>query len=159
MVTVEATARKLDPKIDFMTHTEPKIVALLKKQKAPKKLITSFSKQAKDIAKALASLPTGAQRALKSIERGNVVLKLDDTKFRHIGKDINTSSNRLSYSLVSAALIVAAALFINTGPKIMDVSIISLSGLIIAGFFIGALIRSITREGKPKYDNHEGFKL
>jgi len=159
MVTVEATARKLDPKIDFMTHTEPKIIALLKKQKAPKKLITSFSKQAKDIAKALASLPSDAQRALKTVEKGNVVLKLDDTKFRHIGKDINTSSNRLSYSLVAAALIVASALFLNTGPKFADVSIISLLGLAFAGFFVGALIRSILKEGKPKYDNHEGSKL
>jgi hypothetical protein len=87
------------------------------------------------------------------------VLKLDDTKFRHIGKDINTSSNRLSYSLVAAALIVASALFINIGPKFMDVSIISLFGLAFAGFFVGALIRSIMKEGKPKYDNHEGTKL
>jgi ubiquinone biosynthesis protein len=37
MVTVEATARHLDPKIDFMAHTEPKIVALLKKKKTSKK--------------------------------------------------------------------------------------------------------------------------
>jgi len=159
MVTVEATARQLDPKIDFMTHTEPKIVALLKKKKTSKKIIASFSKQAKDIAKTLASLPSDAQRALKSLEKGNVVLKLDDTKFRHIGKDINLSSNRLSYSLVAAALIVASALFINTGPKFADVSIISLFGLAFAGFFVGALIRSIMKEGKSKYDNHEGYKL
>lgn len=159
MVTVEATARQLDPKIDFMTHTEPKIVSLLKKQKAPKKLIASFSKQAKEIAKTLASLPSDAQRALKSVEKGNVILKLDDTKFRHIGKDINTSSNRLSYSLVAAALIVASALFLNTGPKFADISVISLFGLTFAGFFVGALIRSIIKEGKPKYDNHEGFKI
>jgi ubiquinone biosynthesis protein len=159
MVTVEATARQLDPKIDFMTHTEPKIVALLKKKKTSKKIITSFSKQAKEMAKTLASLPSDAQRALKSVEKGNVVLKLDDTKFRHIGKDINLSSNRLSYSLVAAALIVASALFINTGPKFADVSIISLFGLAFAAFFIGALIRSIMKEGKPKYDNHEGFKI
>jgi len=159
LVTVESTARHLDPKIDFMTYTQPKIIALLKKQKTPKKIISSFTEQTKEFAKALSSLPFDAQRALKSIERGNVVLKLDDTKFRHIGKDINTSSNRLSYSLVAAALIVASALFLNTGPKFAEVSIISLFGLAFAGFFIGALIRSIMKEGKPKYDNHEGAKL
>lgn len=157
MVTVEATARQLDPKLDFLTYTQPKIVSLLKKQRAPKKLLASFTKQTKEFAKTMASLPIDAQKALKTIERGNILLRIDDTKFRHIGKDINMSSNRLSYSLIAAALIVASALFIDVGPKFIDVGIISIIGLILSGFFVGALIRSVMKEGKPKYDNHEGI--
>lgn len=159
MVTTEATAKYLDSSIDFVTYTEPKMISLLKKQKTSKKIIAAFAKQTKEIAKTLSNLPKQAQNALRTIERGNLILRLDDTKFRHIGKDINLSSNRLSYSLVAASLIVASSLFAGIGPKISGMSIISIIGLAISGFFIGALIQSIRREGKPKYDNHEGYKL
>ena len=57
--------------------------------------------------------------------------------------------------MIAAALIMAGALMTGFGPKLETYSIISLLCLAIAGIFILALFISITREGKPKYDNHE----
>ncbi|MCX6708401.1 MAG: AarF/UbiB family protein, partial [Candidatus Woesearchaeota archaeon] len=153
MMTAESTAKQLDPKFNFAEYSQPKIAQLLKQ--TPGKLLERFTERSKSFAEAIAEIPGKTVDALDAIKQGRVDFHLDDTKFRHLGKDINLSSNRLSYSMIAAALIMAGALLTGFGPKLETYSIISLLCLAIAGIFILALFISITREGKPKYDNHE----
>ncbi len=151
MMTAESTAKQLDPKFNFVEYSQPKIAQLLK----PGKLFERFTERSKLFAEAIAEIPGKTVEALDAIKQGRVEFHLDDTKFRHLGKDINLSSNRLSYSMIAAALIMAGALMTGFGPKLETYSIISLLCLATASIFILALFISITREGKPKYDNHE----
>ncbi|VVB80800.1 protein kinase UbiB [uncultured archaeon] len=155
MITAESTAKQLDPKFNFVTYSQPKIIHLLKQQKTPGKLLERFAQRSKQFAEAASEIPGKTVEALDAIKQGRVEFHLDDTRFRHLGKDINLSSNRLSYSMVAAALIMAAALLTGFGPKVETYSIISLICLAVATIFILALFVSIAREGKPRYDNHE----
>ncbi len=155
MMTAESTARKLDPRFNFVDYSRPKIAQLLKKQKSPKKIIEKFAQSSKQFAQAIAELPGRTIDALEAVKRGRVEFHLDDTKFRHLGKDINLSSNRLSYSMLSAALILSGAMLTEVGPKVGTYSMISIACLTAASVFIISLFISISREGNPKYDNHE----
>lgn len=154
MITAEATARKLNPKFNFVDYSQPKIAQLLKRQKSPKKLIERFTQRSKQFAQAISELPGKTIEALEAVKRGRVDFRLDDTKFRHLGQDINLSSNRLSYAMISAALIVAGAMLTGIGPRVGAYSLVSLLCLMTAIAFIFALFTSITHEGKPKYDEH-----
>ncbi len=154
MMTTESTARQIDPQFNFVNYSQPKIAQLLKQQKAPRKLLQRFTQRSKLFAEALSTLPTKVIGALDAVEKGKIEFQIDDKNFRHLGKDINLSSNRLSFSLVSAALIMAGALMVEIGPKIGTYSIISLISLTFASFFIIMLFISIAREGSPKHDPH-----
>jgi len=155
MVTVESTAKQIDPHFNFVSYSQPKIAELLKKQRAPRTLLEHFTKRARVFAEALSEIPSRTLDTIDRIREEGVSINLRDNQFRHLGKDINLSSNRLSYALVAAALIVAGSLMIDIGPRIESYSIISLLSLSIAGFFVMVLFISITREGRPRYDKHD----
>ncbi|HLF54974.1 MAG TPA: AarF/UbiB family protein [Candidatus Nanoarchaeia archaeon] len=154
LVTVEATARYINPDFEFAKYSEPKIAQILRKERTPRKIIEKFSIRSKEFAKAISNIPQKTLEAIEDIKHGQLSVNLKDTQFRHLGIDINRSSNRLSYSMVSAALIIASSLMIETGPKVGTYSAISLLCLTVAAIFVIALFKSIAREGKPKYDLH-----
>ncbi len=154
MITVEATARQLDPNFNFVEYSQPKISKLLKQQRTPRKLIERFAHRSKVFAEALVELPPRALETLEHIKQRGITLDVKDTQFRHLGQDLNLSSNRLSYSMISAALILASALMIQIGPKIGTYSIISLLSLTVASIFVIALFVSVAREHTPRHDPH-----
>lgn len=155
LVTIEATAKQLDSKFNFVEYSEKKIIELMKQEKTPRKTIEQYLKRSKTFAEAIVKLPSRAIETLDALKQGRVDLHLDDSKFRHLGKDINLSSNRLSYAMISAALILSSSMLVNTGPKIGTYSAISIISLATATLFVLFLFLSITKEGNPKYDNHE----
>ncbi len=155
MITVEATARQLDPAFNFVAYSQTKIAQLLKQQRTPKKIISRFITRSGAFAEAIAELPGRTIEAVENIRRNGIILNLKDAQFRHLGKDINLSSNRLSYSMISAALILAGALMIEIGPKIGTYSIISLLSLTVATIFAIMLFISVNREHTSKHDQHE----
>ncbi len=155
MITIEATARQIDPKFDFVKYSQPKIAQLLKQQRTPTKLITRFTKTSIAFAKALAELPTRTLEAVDNLHREGLSINLKDNQFRHLGQDINLSSNRLSYSMIAAALILAGALMIDIGPKIGTYSIISVLSLSVATIFVLTLFISVAREHTTKHDPHQ----
>ncbi|MBI4146091.1 AarF/ABC1/UbiB kinase family protein [Candidatus Woesearchaeota archaeon] len=155
LVTAEATARQLDSEFNYITQTQPTITKLLRKQRTPTKLIERFSKRAKLFFDATAELPVKTLAAVESIRQGRLSVMLKDSQFRHIGKDINRSSNRVSFALIAAALIMAGALMIDFGPKIGTYSVVSMVSYIFASLFVLLLLVSINREHHPKHDLHE----
>ncbi|MEM3153994.1 MAG: AarF/UbiB family protein [Candidatus Woesearchaeota archaeon] len=155
MMTVEATAHLLDPHFNLVTYSQPRITQLLKKQHAPQKEIKHFAERARLFAEAISELPARTLDTIDRLREYGVTVSLKDTQFRHIGKDLNLSSNRLSYALIAAACILAGSLMINIGPKIADYSIISLASLTVASVFVIILFISITREHTTPYDPHD----
>jgi ubiquinone biosynthesis protein len=155
MITVEATARQLDPHFNFVEYSQPKITQLMRQDRTPAKIIQRFTQRSRAFAEALAELPEKTRDAIDNFKRTGLTINLKDSQFRHIGQDVNLSSNRLSYSMIAAALIMAGALMIQIGPKIGAYSVISIISLSIAMIFVIALFLSIAREHTTRYDPHE----
>jgi len=155
LVTAEATARKLDPSFNFIAYSEPRIAQLLKEQRAPAKVISRFTKQSRAFIDAFAALPSKTLQAVESIQQGRLSVILKDNQFRHLGQDINLSSNRVSFSLIAAALIMGGAITINIGPRVGSYSLLSMLSYGIALIFVLALFISLAREQNPAYDPHD----
>lgn len=151
MITVEATAKLLDPEFNFVKQSQKKLQDLLKEKRKPKQVLDMFMIQSAKFARDLSALPGKAIATIEKIEQGKVNIGLKDDQFRHLGADINHSSNRVSYALVCAALILASSVMLKTGPEINGYSIISTASLILAAFFLFALLGSIAHE---KHDLH-----
>lgn len=153
LVTAEGTAVALDPSFNFVEWAEPKITRILKKQKHPVKVLQKFAKASKKYADALRKLPSETLEVMEQVKKG-IGLDINYTDIRHLGMDLNKSSNRLAYALVIAALLVSGALLVEVKPFIAGFSVFTIIALGFASVLLIALIASILHEGTQKFDPH-----
>lgn len=153
-MAAEGTAVEICPEFDFTEYSKPKIAQILRKQNAPQEIIKNLIKKTKTLGENLADLPPTAMSLMNRLQKEPIKIGIDNTDIRHLGFDINTSSNRLSYSLLIASLIIAGSLLINTGPAVGNYSAISISSFFLAGIMLVPLLISVVHEGTRKYDRH-----
>lgn len=151
LVTAEATACVLDPKFNFVTWAEPRVIKLLKKRHHPKQALERFAKRSRKLADVFSQIPEETLEMLENIKKGRIFLDIDDTDVKRLGTDINTSSNRVSYAMIIAALLVSGALLIDIKPLIGKFSVYTFVALIFAAIILISLLVSIWREQLPKY--------
>lgn len=155
LVTVEGTCLALDPEFNFVEYSQPKIMSLLKEHKRPKMLLKRFGRLSKEYAGLIAGLPQQAEAVMERIKRGSIELNLKETDIKHLGMDLNRSSNRLSYAMLIAALLITAAMLMDVPPKIGTYSIFAVVSTIIAAFLLIVLVASVWREGNAPFDSHQ----
>lgn len=148
LVTVEGTGIQLTPEFDVAKVAKPMIEKMLKRKFKPSLKKTIMS--AKAMAGTLKNIPESTLDALDQIKKASFKIDIDDIDVRKIGLDIDTSSNRLSYAMISAAFIVAGAVIMhaNIGPALWGYSMFALACFGFSLFLLGLLGVSISREGK-----------
>jgi ubiquinone biosynthesis protein len=155
LVTVEGTCLALDPEFNFVEYSQPKVMRLLKEHKRPKMLLKRFGRLSKEYAELIAGIPQQAEAVMERIKRGSIELNLKETDIKHLGMDLNRSSNRLSYAMLIAALLITAAMLVDVPPKIGTYSIFAIISTVFAAFLLMALVVSVWREGNPPFDTHQ----
>ncbi|MBI2565158.1 AarF/ABC1/UbiB kinase family protein [Candidatus Woesearchaeota archaeon] len=153
-MTVEGTCVELVPGFNFIEAARPKMLEVLKREKSPRKIVQQFVKKSREIADSLSELPREAFELIEKIKSGRLTFDFKDADIRHLGMDINLSSNRLSYAIVIAALVIAGALFVDLPPKYAGYSFFTIICLSIATLFLISLGISIFIEGRTPYDRH-----
>ena len=154
LVTVEATAKYINPDFNFVTYSKPKIASLLEKEGIAKTRFERILQRARSIKDIMAILPRETLGVIEKLKTGKLTVGLRDTQFRHVGFDIELSSNRIAYAMLASALILASALVWDFGPKINGYPLASIAGITLAVIFMFPLLVSIMREGKTPHDIH-----
>jgi ubiquinone biosynthesis protein len=91
--------------------------------------------------------PDRTSKALNRIEKGTIKVDIEDTDIKKLSLEIDKSSNRVTYSMLIAALLIVAALTINFGdPVFLNVPSIPLLSFLVALFLSLILLFSILRE-------------
>ena len=155
LVTVEGTCLALNPEFNFVAYSQPKITQLLKAHKQPKAVLNKFTKLSKQYAELLSELPEQTSAVIERVKRGNIDLTIKETDVKHLGMDLNRSSNRLSYALIIAALLITGAILIDVPPKLGAYSVFTVIVLFFAACLLLTLLVSVWREGIAPYDLHK----
>lgn len=150
VVTGEGTVLTLDPDFDFEEEAKKQLKKIAREQYSPQNLAKQAVKGGREIIEDLLSLPTETRDIIRRLKRGDLALDLRHTDIRHLGWDVEMSSNRLSYAVLVASLILAGSLLANTGPSMAGVTVIPALLFIGAAGFTIPLIYSIVREGKGR---------
>jgi len=153
-LTAEGTCRSLVHDFNFISESQPHMIRILEKENTPQKIISRFVKKSKNLADTLMKIPTETFDLIEKLKSGRFTFDLEDTDIKHLGMDINLSSNRLSLAIVIGALVVAGAMLADFKPQYAGYSVISLFCLIFAGLMLISLLVSIHREGSSKFDSH-----
>lgn len=149
LVTLEGVALEYDPNFNLIENSRPFIEKLIKRELKLSYIMKGFIEDLFRFKKFIKELPDETTKALKKIQEGTLKIDVEDTDIKKLSLEISRSSNRLAYSMVIAALIIAGAFTINVSmPKIWNLSMISFICFLFAIIFGLVLFISIYKERK-----------
>ena len=154
LLTVEGTSATIDPSFDFYEYAREKAKDLASERLRPSSVADELASKGREFAQVMYRIPQETLHFLDHVKHGKFYIDLDDTDIKHLGFDINMSSNRLSYAMLVSALAITGALTIDIGPGLGGFSALSLVFFVLAFFFVWPLAVSIFREGSEKHDPH-----
>ena len=155
LVTVEGTAIFLDPSLDFVEYAKVRISLLSKKKGSISAIASSAVKKGVEFTEAVWDLPKQTLALMEHLSHDTIRVGIADTDVKHLGLDISLSSNRISYSLLISALIIAGAMLVDVGPKFfLGYSFGSVASFFAAGLLLVPFMVSVWSEGKPPQDKH-----
>jgi len=150
MVTAEGTARRFYPELDVIAEIKPFVRRLGAERWYPVQIWRRISRQLRFYFKLQSSLPGAIQRILQKVEQGDLNIRFRHENLSGLQKSLDNVSNRLSFSIILASLIIGSSMIITTGvkPLIFGYPAIGLVGYLISAFFGLLVVVSIFRGRK-----------
>lgn len=148
-VTLEGILRQVHPDFNYIEVAKPYVERLIARRRDPVRVIKRARKSAGDAYAALASMPRQLQMGLRKVLRGNLRLNVKHEDIEHFIRDIDKSSNRLAFSIITAAIIVASSIIIHagTGETLFGLPVFGLIGYVIAALLGIWILIGILRSG------------
>lgn len=150
LLTIEGLGRRLDPDFNLISVAEPYATKFMRKKMSPKKILTKARKSLDDIADFLNTLPRQLRIVMRKVIRDDLHVKITHIGLDRLIRDIDRSSNRLSFSLIIAAIIIGSAVIIHSGSGrlLYGLPALGLIGFAIAFLFGAWLLIAILRSGR-----------
>jgi len=150
LVAMEGLGRQLDPDFNMITHVRPFLERLVKERLTP----TNLSREMLRVVQAYGSLARHLPRDIKEfinrVNRNKFKIDLEHRGLEKLITDLDKASNRLSFSLLIAALVIGSSLIMQTdkGPLIFGFPVLGFLGYSVAGFLGLWLAIAILRSGR-----------
>jgi len=149
-VAVIGTARKLDPEYDLGTLAESTAKLISKERFSPSRIKRLLTTEFWQIGRLLQRLPRDLRNLITSVQEGKLQLVFRHEGLENLTTELDRSSNRLSFSITLAAIIIGSSLIIaaGVGPKVQGISLLGVVGYLLAGVLGAWLVVAILRTGK-----------
>jgi ubiquinone biosynthesis protein len=148
MVTIEGVARTLNPEFNFTIAAKPFVKEMIRQRLAPRRLARDFIRELSSLAQALRRIPTATEAVLRRAEEGK--LTLQHRGFSELIYELEVMSNRISFALITSAIVVGSALIMQTdkGPSFLGYPVFGILGFLFASVLGTVLLLSILRSGR-----------
>jgi ubiquinone biosynthesis protein len=142
--------RELDPGFNMVEHLRPFIERAVKERRAPGRMARDLTAHLFSYVNLLKNLPRDLKEILNRINRNKFKIDLEHRGLEQFTRELDKSINRLSSSLIIAALIVGSSIVmqIDKGPKLMGFPLFAFLGYSIAGFIGLYWVIAILRSGR-----------
>lgn len=152
LVTIEGVGRDLDPDFDMVAHTKPFAKQLIGKKYSLTSLWGRGSESFKELLNFLEVFPKDLLWLIRNLRKGELNIGFQHKGLEKLIHEIDRSSNRLSFSMIIAALIIGSSMILGQpiGPFIFGYPAIGIIGYLFASFLGLFLIISILRSGRWK---------
>jgi ubiquinone biosynthesis protein len=150
MITYEEVAKMLDPEFDLVTEALPYIKSLAYRQFKPKVLLRDASVLLQDLRSLFVVLPFELKRIIKKMGKGQLSFTFQHKGLDKLILELDRSSNRVSFSLIIAAIIVGSSLIMRLETKytLFGYPLFGILGYIFAGLLGVWLVIAILRSGR-----------
>ncbi len=150
LVAIEGLGRQLDPKFNMMEQLKPFAEEIFRERLSPVNLAKEFGKTAQAYHALGKSLPKDLKEFINRVNRNKFKIDLEHRGLERLITDLDKSTNRISFSMVIAALIIGSSLVMQTdkGPMLFGFPMLGLLGYSVAGFLGFGLAIAILRSGR-----------
>jgi ubiquinone biosynthesis protein len=148
LVIIEGMGRELDPQFDMVEHLKPFMEQAIRDKMSPRRFAKDMGAIVMSYVNLTKNLPREVREILHRLNRNKFKIDLEHRGLDLFSKEMDKSMNRLSSSLIIAALIIGSSIIMQTdkGPLIMDFPAFAFLGYTIAGmigmWWVIAIIRS-----------------
>ncbi len=149
-VTVEGVCRRLDPSFNMVELARPVIADILRDRLTPKALASRASETGRDMAEALQALPRDLMEIVAKARGDRFQIQFVHRNLEHLVQVMDRASNRLSFAVVIAALIVGSSFILQrgAGPNLFGLPALGLVGFVAAALLGLWLAVGILRSGR-----------
>ena len=150
MVTQEGVGRSLDPDFDMITMAKPYVEKIMMRKLDPRRHLKEFASTLDDFNRLIKILPSEIRAIVTKIKKGELKIKFEHQGLEHFISELDKASNRLSFSMIIAALIIGSSLIIqlDKGLRLFGLPAIGILGFGIATILGLWLVIAIIRSGK-----------
>ncbi|MBE9569513.1 MAG: AarF/ABC1/UbiB kinase family protein, partial [Proteobacteria bacterium] len=150
LMTYEEVGKMLDPDYDLVTQMIPYVKKLSRRKFKPKALLRDIFTTSVDLRDLLVKLPFELKRIIKKLGQGRLSFTFQHRGLEKLILELDRSSNRISFSLVIAAIIVGSSLImrLETQYTLFGYPLLGILGYIFAGVLGVWLVIAILRSGK-----------
>jgi len=150
LITIEGIGSELDPDFNLAEIAKPYAKDVILERKSPQRLILKLLNDLAELYNLIILIPRQLSKTLKKMEEGVFKLEFQHRGLENLISALDRSTNRLSYSLILAAIIIGSSLIMQTdkGPHFMGFPVIGVLGFLIAGVLGLGLVIIILRSGK-----------
>ena len=146
-VLTEALGRALDPDFQMASRIQPFLERQVASRLSPLRLFLQFTRESTELAR---DLPHDLRAILDRARRGRLKLGIDMRRLDAIADQLESSINRLVVGIVTAALIVGAAIAMTVqgGPTLLGLPLFGFLGFLSSLVLGFGLLISIWRSGR-----------
>ncbi|NTV51759.1 MAG: hypothetical protein HGA76_01915 [Candidatus Firestonebacteria bacterium] len=146
----EGLARTLNPQLNLVEAVRPVAERIFRKRYDPRVMLKNFWRRLQGLERFSVNLPGQLHDLMQKLLQGHLKIEFQHEGLETLTHNLDRASNRLSFSMIVAALIIGSSLLLtaNRGPIWNHLSILGLLGFLVAGLLGLWLIIAILRSGK-----------
>jgi len=146
----EGVARMLYPQFNIVEYARPYVRRVLARGLDPARELRELARTARDGATLAKRMPADVGEILSKIRKDDMAIGIQHRGLERFITEIDRSSNRLSFAVVIAALIVGSSIIFQTGvgPALFGYPLLGLVGFLLASILGLWLLVGIIRSGR-----------
>ncbi|MBI2546516.1 AarF/ABC1/UbiB kinase family protein [Candidatus Woesearchaeota archaeon] len=149
MITLQGVSKELDPDYNIVAASKPFVEQLVRQKLSPREIWKKVKKSSVHLAAFIQDFPEKTSLLLRRMSKADEDLQAIDRDIKSMTVEIDKSSNRVTYGLLIASLIVAAAITLPFNAyTIAGYPALSFIAIVLALILSLMLIISIAKERK-----------
>lgn len=148
--TIEGVGRSLDPAFKMVEHATPLVEYLIEQKHSPAALALRTADVGRETLAALRALPRGLVDIAQEARGEGLRVQFIHRNLDYFIREMDRSSNRLSFAIVIAAIVIASAVVMHSGmgSQALGHPALGLAGFVAAGILGIGLVIGILRSGR-----------
>lgn len=150
LIAMEGIGRQLDPDFNMVEQLKPFAEQIVKNRYSPANMAKEANRTFQSYQSLAKNLPKDIKEFINRINRNQFKIDLEHRGLERLINDLDKSTNRISFSLVIASLIIGSSLIMQTdkGPMLFGFPVLGLFGYCVAGILGFGLAIAILRSGR-----------
>jgi ubiquinone biosynthesis protein len=137
LITAEGSARLIYPELDVFSQAREQVTTLAVGRFKPEVLWRALRTNLSSILSSQREIPRRLMQIIQKLESGELGIRFHIEKLEELFQTLENVSNRLSFAVIIAALIIGSSMIITTG---FGPLLFGFSALGVIGYFISAVL-------------------